>query len=265
MPPFQMPPNANGPQSIHRQPIQNVGSSMKDPFSTGLDPGGIGNLLPQIPVGGSSNTPSQYVTITSSDFNKFGIPGHHYSEQTVDDISLGMGGAGGHSIILPPSHGPNPPSGIGGEVVGGGREGMQIRSTMDNFFGMSLTQLGGLSVSQVEGPSKEGIMGGRAVGSRPVSKGTIGVEKFPSSGVGLEGFSLNSMDSSSLHLSSGSSILNSSSTMVTPSTSYYVMAPDSSKRDSPFVSTAMVPIGAERAQKSAVLPPAAFPGEQRIS
>ncbi len=273
IPPYQMPPSANGPQSNIRQPLQNIGSSMKDPFSTSLDTGVIGNLLTPMPLGGSSNSPSQYIPITSSDLNKFGIPGQHFTDKSLDDLSMGIGGTGGHSILLRPSHGPNPPgSVIGAEVGGAPRETLPIHSTMsshplDNFFGVSIKQLGGLNVSQIEGPSKDGIIGGRAVGTRQ-SKGAVGMEKFPSS-VGLEGFG--HQDSLDVHFSSGSSMLNST-TVVTPSTSYYMVTPgalpsssNGSKKDSHFVSTAMVPIGAERAaHKSAAFPPAAaFPGKSQ--
>ena len=266
VPQFQIQPS-NGPQSnMHRQPVQNIGSSVKDSLSSSLDPGGIGNILSPIAVGGPSSSASQFVPVTSSDFNKFGMPSHHYSEKPMDDILVGFNRPGTHSILLPMSHGPNPPSGvIGGEIASGvsNREGGQLRSGVsalptDNFFGMSLKQLGGLNVAQVEGRGgKDGIMTGRG---RSLAKGAVGAEKFPSSAV-LE-FPMNSMDSSTVHFTSGSSMLNSG-TVVTPSTSYYMLAPgvlpsstDNSKRDS-----TMVPIGAERAQKSAALQPAAaFPG-----
>jgi len=266
VPPFQIQPS-NGPQSnIHRQPVQNLGSSGKDPLSSSLDPGNVGNMLSPIAVGGPSSSASQFAPVTSTDFNKFGMPSHHYSEKPMaDDILVGgFNRPGTHSILLPLSHGPNPPSGvIGGEMASGGsREGGQLRPSVnalpaDNFFGMPMKPLGGLNVSQVEGPGKEGIMTGRG---RTLAKGAVGAEKFPSSAV-LE-FPINSLDNTTVHFTSGSTMLNSG-TVVTPSTSYYMLAPnvlpsssDSSKRDS-----TMVPIGAERAQKSAALQPAAaFPG-----
>lgn len=255
---------------------------MKDAFSSGLDHGNIPPPPPPLPLGQGPNNPSsQYIGITSSDFNKFGIPSHHYADKMPDDIHLGMGG--GQTMLLPP-----PPRGSnhrnmmgvdsGGGGGGSGREMLQGRNPLgsnpsDNFFGLSLRQLGGLSVSQVEGPGRDGR---GSIGGRPSYKWGTGMEKFPSPGVNLEGFRLNSLDCSANPPTTGSSMLSAAGTVVTPS-SYVVMAPgmlptssDNMTLDSSsFLSTnvggtgtmgSIVPIGTERAQKSTVLPPTAFPG-----
>lgn len=282
-------PSANGPQpglNFARQPMQAVGTSMKDAFTIGLDRGSVGVMPPPpppVPVGQANNHPtSQYVTLTS-DFNKFGFPAHHYADKIPDDIHLGMGGGGGQTMLLPPApHGSNPQTVLGVDT-GGGTEPLLRRSNMnvvvshpsDNVFGLSMRQLGGLSVSQVEDLGKAGAVGGGGGGARLISKG-VGMEKFPPQGVNMDVFALNPSDNPNNTLTTGSGML-SVGTVVPPSTNYIMMAPgmlsasneNVAPRDSSsFVPSvggggavgSMVPIGTERAQKSTSIPAAAFPG-----
>ena len=255
--------------------MQNV-SSMKDAFTSSVDHGGIGAMAPPpLPVGqGSSHSSSQFVTIPS-DFNKFGFPSHHYTDKIPDDIHFGMGGVGGQTMLLPSPHGPNPQSMMGLDAGAGMKDPLLRRNMLgsnpsDNVFSLSVRQLGGLSVSQVEDLNKPGRGGGWRVGSKGA-----GMEKFPPPGVNLEEFPLTPSNNLNT-LATGSGMLNVG-TMATPSTSYIMVAapgvlPTSNENMTRDVSNfvpgvggggpvgGMVPIGTERAQKSTVLPAAAFPG-----
>ena len=260
--------NVNGQPNLNfaGQPIQNVGLSMKDPFN--MDPAIIQQPPPPIQQQQGQQQASQNTSTT--DFAKFGMPHQLYSGKIADmppDISLGSGGSnqGVQTMLLPSVS-------VAQNMItlegGGGIRGQHpVRPGLihpnsnppDNILGMHLSQFGGLSASQVENMKESG--------SSPASAG--GMAKFPP-GSNMEGFTFHQLAMESPNsLSSGSL---SSGTVVTPSTSYIVMAPGvfstSNENVNPNISSFssarvggpvgnVVPIGTERAQKSATL--SAFP------
>lgn len=260
--------NVNGQPNLNfaGQPVQNVGLSMKDPFN--MDPAIIQQPPPPIQQQQGQQQASQNTSTT--DFAKFGMPHQLYSGKIADmppDISLGSGGSnqGVQTMLLPSVS-------VAQNMItlegGGGIRGQHpVRPGLihpnsnppDNILGMHLSQFGGLSASQVENMKESG--------SFPASAG--GMAKFPP-GSNMEGFTFHQLAMESPNsLSSGSL---SSGTVVTPSTSYIVMAPGvfstSNENVNPNISSFssarvggpvgnVVPIGTERAQKSATL--SAFP------
>ena len=253
--------NVNGQPGINfsGQPVG--GPSIKDAFPTNIDPG---TLPPPPSQSGQAGTHlRQFIPVSTSDYSKFGMAHHIYTGKVPDMSSdmppLGGGGQGVQTMLLPSVSAAQNLIG----VEGSGHGSQQVRPGLvslgtnpsDSIFGIHISQLGGLSSTQVE------EMDG---GSSTANTGGLG--KFQS-GSNLECFSFHHLCVDSPNsLSSGGSV--GSSTVVTPSTSYIVMAPgvfsasneNINPNSSGFSSArggggtgGVVPIGTERAQKSATL------------
>lgn len=247
-----------------QQQVQNMGPSMKDAFQTTMDP----SLMPQAPPpsqGVQANNPSgQFIAVTTSEFPKYGI-GHHIYTGKIPEMPADIpGGQAGMQTMLLPSVSNTQ------NLDGGSRQ--QVRLGMvpnpsDSIFGIHISQFGGLNAAQIENMEVSGA--GAGAGGKLSSSHSI------------EEFSLHHESSNSLGGGGGGGGGSANGgniggeTIVTPSTSYIVMASGvfpatggesinsnpttfsgSTREGGGTSGGGVVPIGTERAQKATL---SAFP------